>query len=449
MKKKIVFLMFFTLLFLPITSTGQNNTKVIHCLDLSLDSLALRIICVDTKNNLLWTKIYIKNEITEDGEGGFFISLRTHIDRKDKILFQHIDKNGNYLFEGQGKIVCNTQGNQYSPNIINDGNGNAIVIWEDCRDDPFNLKTKIYLQKFDKEGNKKWIENGIPICLEFNKSIRQRISKVITDEVGGIYVSWIQDGSNSYKDGIYLQHIDKENTIRWNPSGVQVSQIQNNMYHSKIALDKQNSGVFIAWNDSRNSKSMDYNSDIFIQKVDSLGTIVWLPNGTEVCTDKGFQLSPDITDDEEGGVIIAWLDKRSEKADQIYVQHINKDGLTLLEKNGIPITRSKTPKYAPVIIKTGHTDIYIFYMKCLQKWQSMLLWSIAFLGTNAEKKTLCVQKIDRDCKVFLKDPGKIINSDDKNYLGYSLTNLSGNITIATTFVKAGKINIKTEKLNNF
>lgn len=104
-------------------------------------------------------------------------------------------------------------------------------------------------------------------------------------------------------------------------------------------------------------------------------------------------------------MIIAWLDKRSEKTDQIYVQHINKNGLTLLEKNGIPITISKTPKYAPVIIKTEHADIYIFYMKCLPKWQSMLLWSIAFLETNAEKKTLCVQRIDRDCKVFLKDPG--------------------------------------------
>src|SRR4030042_826272 len=75
-------------------------------------------------------------------------------------------------------------------------------------------------------------------------------------------------------------------------------------------------GVIITWMDSR-----DYNGDIYAQRMDSAGFIMWTLNGVLISTSTYGQYDPLPTTDGARGAIITWI--RSGTSEDIYAQHVN------------------------------------------------------------------------------------------------------------------------------
>ncbi|OOP56387.1 MAG: hypothetical protein AYP45_09255 [Candidatus Brocadia carolinensis] len=318
-------------------------------------------------------------QIISDGAGGAIIAWEDTRDVHFDIYVQRIDARGNILWQKDGVPVCTAPENQKRPRLVSDGNGGAIIVWHDMRGGIGNYD--IYAQRVDAEGSPLWTNDGIPVCNEVNEQnspciasdgaggaivvwedfrtnyadlYGQRINKngeplwiksgvlvcgvsgaqnapeVVSDGTSGAIVVW-QDFRRNYSD-IYAQRIDGSGAILWEKWGVVVCNAQG---HESFAVAVSNGaeGAIVTWIDTRNGTN---NNDIFIQQIDGNGATQWLTNGVPLCTAPGNQNYPVIATDGAGGALSAWWDMRSGDFN-IYAQRIDLSGSVKWENNGVAI----------------------------------------------------------------------------------------------------------------
>lgn len=246
--------------------------------------------------------------------------------------------------------------------MASDGNGGAIIVWADFRNDPNKALADIYAQRIDKDGYVKWTANGVAVC---NHVSDQTAPVIIEDGVGGAIISW-QDFRNGNRD-IYAQRIDSLGNTVWASNGVSV--VTKNFHQRSPRLDSDGAnGAIIAWEDSING-----NWDIYAQRINSLGNIQWGSGGIAICLAANSQINPRICANTNGGAIITWQDKRNSADYDIYTQIINSNGAVQLAANGIVVCNSANTQSNPKIQgdhaggayiawqdkRNGHYDVYV------------------------------------------------------------------------------------------
>ena len=166
--------------------------------------------------------------------------------------------------------VCNFSGNQINVQLVADGTGGTIAVWEDNR----NGSTDIYAQRLSATGNLLWAVEGIPIC---TATFNQLNPKIVTDGASGAVISWIDDrngaGAGSYD--IYAQRINASGIVQWVTDGLPVCTATGTQNNQQMLAD--NSGAMIVWSDGRGGSA---NADIYAQRLDQVGTPLWTIDGT-------------------------------------------------------------------------------------------------------------------------------------------------------------------------
>ncbi len=102
------------------------------------------------------------------------------------IYFQRIPTSLASAQFGTGLVVCNATGAQSRPAIVADGQGGAIVVWDDARTSA-STGTDIYSQRVGAGGLMQWTANGMSICTAPDA---QTDAQVVSDQAGGAVVSW-------------------------------------------------------------------------------------------------------------------------------------------------------------------------------------------------------------------------------------------------------------------
>lgn len=240
---------------------------------------------------------------------------------KSDIFVQRVDANGNNSWINNGVAICTNAFDQSAPIMTTDGNGGAIIAWQDLR----NGNQDIFVQRIDSSGNVMWTPNGLGIVV---KNLRQSSPKIISDGSNGAILVW-EDSINGNFD-IYAQRINANGVAQWTNGGVVVCNSPNNQINPKIAINS-NAEIFITWQDKRNGT--DY--DIYCQKLNISGLPMWAANGLSVITTTNSQLSPKISIDSAGYPIIAWQDKRNGQDYDIYAQRINTSGTIQWGSSGV------------------------------------------------------------------------------------------------------------------
>ena len=153
-----------------------------------------------------------------------------------------------------GVPISTAADSQSFPDIISDGSGGAIIVWEDWRGgDP-----GIYTQRVDSDGIVQWFVDGVPI----STTIHGQLSPAITgDGSGGAIITWLDLGGAG--PDIYAQRIDTGGAMQWAPDGVPISTALNYQERPQIANDGSG-GAIITWQDLRNG-----NWDIYAQRIDT------------------------------------------------------------------------------------------------------------------------------------------------------------------------------------
>ncbi len=280
-------------------------------------------------------------QLVSDGQGGAIISWE---DRRSgsnyDIYAQRINKAGDVLWTVNGTAICTITNNQYNPQLVSDGQGGAIISWEDWRS-VSNLD--IYAQRIDSNGVVNWTTNGIAICTASNN---QRDPKISVDGQGGAIISW-RDRRGGRADDIYAQRINSKGDVNWTANGVAICTEIHQQEELQLVSDGQG-GAIITWQDWRTVSTME----LYAQRINSKGIVNWTTNGVPVCTASGNQRYPQLVCDGQGGAIITWEDWRSGGV-AIYAQRINSKGAVNWTIDGIPVCIATGSRYKPQIVMDG------------------------------------------------------------------------------------------------
>lgn len=133
----------------------------------------------------------------------------------------------------------------------------------------------------------------------------------------------------------------------WVANGVAICTVTNAQDTPTIASDGA-SGAIIIWRDYRTA-----NTDIYAQRIDAAGNLLWTGTGMPVCTMTGAQSLPLAIPDGAGGVIVAWQDFRSGNTTDIYAQRVNSSGYVQWTANGLPFCAGMTGLSLSQVIPDG------------------------------------------------------------------------------------------------
>jgi hypothetical protein len=188
--------------------------------------------------------------IVSDGSGGAIITWEDYRSGPADIYAQRIDNAGNVQWTTDGAAISTAAGGQYNTKITDDGSGGAIITWEDYRSGT-NYDT--YAQRIDNAGNVQWTPDGVAISTAAGNQFSPTI---VSDGSGGAIVTWEDHRSGTNFD-IYAQRIDNAGNVQWTPDGVAISTAAANQLSPTIVSDGSG-GAIIAWSDSRSGPADIY-----------------------------------------------------------------------------------------------------------------------------------------------------------------------------------------------
>jgi len=198
--------------------------------------------------------------IVSDGDGGAIIAWQDARAGNNDIYAQRINAEGEYLWTEHGIPVCSAAQNQQSAAIVSDGEGGAIIVWQDER----TGINDIYAQRVNASGEMQWATDGVPVSVA---SDNQVAPVAMADNAGGIIIAWWDYRSDPFGD-IYAQRLNESGIALWGDNGTAVCTASGYQEYPALASDGD-MGAIIAWADKRNG--VDY--DIYAQRIDKNGYV--------------------------------------------------------------------------------------------------------------------------------------------------------------------------------
>ncbi len=319
----------------------------------SQDSYAQR---VNANGEILWnpegvavcTEPTLQDDFTAipDGNGGAIVVWEDWRSGNQDIYAQKLSTDGEILWKQNGNAVFHGEGDQYDPAIISDNAGGAIVVWWDISTPDWN----IYAQKINSNGKTVW-DAPNPVCTAQGN---QGAPTMVSDENGGAYCVWAdyRNDPNIFTTAqLFAQHLAADGTHLWKKDGIQICELNVNQQQQTCVGDGKG-GFIVVWWDDR-----DVFADIYAQRVNMDGLKLWDNVGVPVCTEGGVQQNPKLVTDGAGGVIAYWLDYREDfgntTEDAIYAQRIDENGTSLWKENGVPVCIADKEQISPNAIASS------------------------------------------------------------------------------------------------
>ncbi len=181
--------------------------------------------------------------IVSDGTGGVIITWHDSRSGNYDIYAQRVNSAGAAQWTANGVAICTATDNQYSPTIVSDGSGGAIITWYDYRS---GTNYDIYAQRVNSAGAAQWTANGAAICTATGD---QASPTIVSDGSGGAIITWYD-----YRSGnadIYVQRVNSAGAAQWTANGVAICTAALSQYYPTIVSDGTG-GAIITWRDYRN-----------------------------------------------------------------------------------------------------------------------------------------------------------------------------------------------------
>jgi len=291
--------------------------------------------------------------ITSDTSGGSIVIYEVYkILRKHDFYVQRIGPEGDFLWGEKGILIGSgykNGGGIFTLHAVGDGSGGAIVIW---RSHPQRepLEYVNHATRVDSEGNIQW-RRDIP-----------SIEEAIADGSGGVIITF-----SEFDERPCMLKIDSKGNFPWGKDGVSLSLCR---YASCRDIASDNLGGAIIVQDIAGEDI------ISAQRVDSEGNILWQRGGVQVFV--GPAESPQVAGDGSGGALVAYMrnipceDGIGSCGSDIYAQRVDAEGNILWGSDGVPVRIGSPNPCSPKIVADGAGGAIIFFEENLSIYAQRL-----------------------------------------------------------------------------
>ena len=152
---------------------------------------------------------------------------------------------------------------------------------------------------------------------------------LVSDGKEGAFVIWHDKRAGSV--AIYAQHLNDRSQPTWKKDGILAVASSKDQLALTAVSDGKN-GALIFWQDLRNDTG-----DIYGQRIDASGNLLWGESGVEVIRAANKQSEPQAVSDGEGGAFVLCRDFKSSHED-VAVQRIDGNGKILFEPGRMAAT---------------------------------------------------------------------------------------------------------------
>ncbi|TKJ39020.1 hypothetical protein CEE37_11385 [candidate division LCP-89 bacterium B3_LCP] len=310
-----------------------------------------------------------------------------------------------------GLEVKRSSGGQRQLTVDTDGAGGALVGWMD-NINPQNTLNNIFIQHVTMDAIVAWDPEGVAVC---DTTGHQNSPKLCPDDADGAYIVWEDEREGSDGD-LYFHHVLSNGTMAFpEPQGKPLITLAQNQIEPRIVADGSGNAIII-WLDTRNDPLQN---DIYAQKVDANGTLLWDAEGMPVCTESGAQENQRqarANADGTGGAVCSW---ENATTTDIFAQRLDSEGHTLwtaADEGGMPVCQADGLQEKPLI--RAFSD-YSFLAWADERTGSKGIW-YQQLDNTAGTPTLAV---DGDTLVWgisgnAENPVLINNNDGKIFIFY-------------------------------
>ncbi len=376
------------------------------------------------------------------------------------IYAQRVSANGEACWNQEGTPICTATLNQLKPVITSDDAGGAIIAWQDFRS---GTSTDIYAQRIDANSNVLLAADGVAICTANNDQDYHSIDR---DGHGGAIIVWHDWGAS----GIYAQRITANGVRWWAESGIAICTGTVEALYSQIPMTADEAGgAIITWMDVRNYSTNDL--DIYAQRIDENGDLLWGPDAAAICRASGAQNAPQPVISGLHGAIITWADNRNGNSD-VYVQRLDPNGNSMWQAQGVPICTALGTQYKPkpvsclddgsIIAWTDYRngadyDVYAQRIDATgnQPIATLLQSYLALYSGSAIEVTWTLSEIDSDFEFIIqRAAGSPLRFDDVGSApvtreGLSFAYKDRKAEPGTTYWYRVDVSTRTERLNLF
>ena len=257
-------------------------------------------------------------------------------------------------------LVCGTSPTtgKFGNVSTTDGAGGMIIAWIDSRD---SASKSIYAQRILSDGTLKFTQEVLISNATGDSSSYKANLVIVSDSAGGAILAW-QDARNTtatnLNTDVYGQRIDGNGNVLWAKDGVRLSLVGNSQSNKISALPvlvNKNEFIFI-FGDNRNGTS-----DLFAQKVSVKdGSLLWASDVSLHGSQPGVQTVPVALSDGKGGAFVVWQDPRQANTNaDIYGQYIDNTGKLYWGTSGLGICTAKNQQLTPRIVSDGEGGIVV------------------------------------------------------------------------------------------
>jgi len=222
--------------------------------------------------------------------------------------------------------------------IVPDLIGGATIAWED------HTSALVHVQRIDVNGNKVWQSTGVSPS---DVNTYQGSPQAVSDGSGGVILAWVDgragscDETNQFECDIYAQRIDSSGNLLWDSSGVAVVTAPHNQGSSGIAMISDGiGGAIVAWEDARAACCT-----IDAQRIAGTGQVLWQVDGIQVSPSPTIVIGtigvPQMISDGSGGAIVAWWNTQNADPDQeftVSTQRLDQNGNLLWGATGVTVS---------------------------------------------------------------------------------------------------------------
>jgi hypothetical protein len=254
--------------------------------------------------------------MSPDGKGGVFIAW-AHIYPALPPQVQHVDSSGSLQWGDEGVMVSSysIDWDKRLVSICRSGLG-VIVGWNGKKAQA-GSQLNMFAQRLDEAGVKQWLPNGIQLA----DTAGTRAGMLVSDGNEGAIAFFMDDrnASKGFKNDIYSQRIDSNAARQWGITGKEVcsrlgdQQLEFVGYFQPEVINgvaTADGEAIITFRDSRNSimwGSYESNWDVYAQKLNGAGGLMWGADGVPVSSKTDNQFPHKTIFDSQGGISILFV----------------------------------------------------------------------------------------------------------------------------------------------